>query len=331
MKNLFSFLFFISIGSAVIAQSKEIIIKLDHYYNGEEFIVAEYNSDESETFLVDNQSYLVNGNTPIKFFRMQYYLHINSVMNSNGESTAFNDTYLLVDPSQEEYNIGAYEVSDVNSLLFHLGVAPEVNHNDPTLLESSNPLAPQSPNMHWGWVAGYIFIAVEAMVDEDEDGTLETVLQYHAVDDTYYSELSIANAVVETETTITIYMDVNYDKMFENMNSSEGGVFHGVYDENMELITNIINNEVFTVPVDLNLDEKRISSDVFPNPFTNDIQLFLNENSTIKLFDVLGNLIEVHEFKQGQQHIETEQLLKGMYVLSIESEERHENIKLLKK
>ena len=281
MKNLFSLLLFVFVGSAVFAQPKEIIIQLNHNYNGAEFVLAEYIPNEPETFLVDNQSHIVDVGTSINFFRMQYYLHINSVKSSNGESIEFSDTYLLVDPTQNEYSIGSHEVSDVKELLFHLGVAPEINNNDPALWDASHPLAPQNPSMHWGWAAGYRFIAVEAMLDTDHNDTLETPLQYHVVDNSYYSALNITDAMVETESTITIFMDVNYDKMFENINVSEGGVFHGIFDENLALVNNIINNNVFTVPEDLNLNENHISSDVFPNPFSNEIQLFLNENLSL--------------------------------------------------
>lgn len=317
MKNLFSLLLFVFVGSAVFAQPKEIIIQLNHNYNGADFTV--------------NESYLVDGSTPIEFSRMEYYLHINSVTNSMGTSTDFTDTYLLVNPTQNQYSIGFHEVSDVNTLFFHLGVAPEVNHNDPTLLEASHPLAPQDPSMHWGWAAGYRFIAVEAMIDKNEDGILETVLQYHVVDDAYYSALSIANAVVETETSITFFMDVNYDKMFENINASAGGVFHGAFDENLALVNNFATNDVFTVTENLDLTETTSSNNIFPNPFRNDIQLNLNQNSTVKLFNVLGDLIEVHELNKGQQHIETKQLTKGVYILSIESEGKSETLKLLKR
>lgn len=318
MKHLFSFLLCISIGSALFAQSKEIIFQLNHKYNGSEFTI--------------NEGYLVDGTTPIEFSRMEYYLHINQVTNSLGISMNFNEnTYILVNPSQNEYNIGSHEVSDVNKLFFHLGVSPEVNHNDPTLLEASHPLAPQNPSMHWGWAAGYRFIAIEAMVDKNEDGILETVLNYHVVDDSYYTSLDITDAAVETETSITFFIDVNYDKMFENINTSEGGNFHGVYDENLALVNNIATNNVFTVSENLNLTETIDLNGIFPNPFTNVIQLNLNQNSRVKLFNVLGDLIEIHDFNKGPQHIKTEQLTNGVYILSIENKNTSKTIKLLKR
>ena len=330
MKNLLSFLFFISICSAVIAQSKEIIINLNHYYDGEEFIVAEYNPDESETFLVDNQSYSVNGNTPIKFFRMQYYLHINSLSNNDGDTTYLSDTYLLVNPSQNQYNIGPFEISDVNSLFFNIGVALEVNHNDPSLWNASHPLAPQNPSMHWGWAAGYRFVALEGMIDKNNDGILESVVQYHPVDDSYYSEIITCDGVVETNSTITFFIEANYDKLIENIGTDQGGVYHGVHYENELLINNFVTNEVFTTPSDLELNESRILNLIFPNPFSNKIQFDLNESANIKIYNMIGTLIANYRFEKGSQQISTTNLKHGIYLFSIESKSGTQNIKMLK-
>ena len=193
MKRSISTLTFLLINSLVFGQSKEISIYLYHKYNG-----GDFNYDNT---------YVVDGNTPIKFDRLEYYLHINSLINDNGETTNLSDKYLLVNPSQNHYNIGSYEISNVSTLLLNIGVAPEINHDDPSLWDASHPLAPQIPSMHWGWAAGYIFVALEGMIDENQDGIFETVIQYHAVDDSYYSEIIITDAVVETDTNIE-FLDI---------------------------------------------------------------------------------------------------------------------------
>ena len=317
MNHLFTFLFALTLSTSMFAQTKEVIIKMNHLYNGTPFTI--------------DSTYEVDGGVAIEFSRMEFYLHINSLVNTNNESVELDDSYILVNPEQNNYSLGNHEISDINTLLFHIGVSPEVNHNDPASLENTHPLAPQQPSMHWGWAAGYRFIAIEAMLDKDQDGILEAVIQYHAVDDAYYTSLSISDASVETETSITFHLDVNYDKMFENINASEGGVFHGAFDENLALVNNIATNSVFTVTENLSLTETIVSNGIFPNPFTNVIQLNLKQHSRVKLFNVLGDLIEIQELKKGLQRIETEQLIKGLYILTIESQDTSETIKLLKR
>ena len=93
---------------------------------------------------------------------------------------------------------------------------------------------------------------------------------------------------------------------------------------------NFSRNNVFTVPENLNLKETYVSIAVFPNPFSNTIQLNLNENSIVKVYNSLGLLVDEFKFDKGQQQINTETLLNGIYILSIQSKSGTENTKLLK-
>ena len=93
---------------------------------------------------------------------------------------------------------------------------------------------------------------------------------------------------------------------------------------------NFSRNNVFTVPENLNLKETYVSNTVFPNPFSNTIQLNLNENSIVKVYNSLGLLVDEFKFDKGQQQINTETLLNGIYILSIHSKSGTENTKLLK-
>jgi hypothetical protein len=316
MKTIFSILFSICISAGVNAQTKELIIQFNHNYSGEPFTL--------------NEIYTVDDSTFIELSRMEYYLHVNSVTDYANTTTPFNDTYLLVNTDQNQYSLGDYEVSDISNLSFHIGVAPDVNHNDPALLPSTHPLAPQIPSMHWGWAAGYRFIAIEGMVDKNHDDILETVIQYHAVDDSYYQPTSVTGAAVETESSIVFYIDVNYDKMFEDINASNGDVFHGLHDENQALIENIISNDVFTVTENLNLTEDKLNSTIYPNPFVDVINLELLQESSVKLYNIQGELIEAYRLEKGLNRINNEKLDSGLYILSVETKSSHENIVLLK-
>ena len=79
-----------------------------------------------------------------------------------------------------------------------------------------------------------------AFFDENQDGIFETVIQYHPVDDSYYSEIIITDAVIETDNSIEINLNVNYNKLIENIGTNEGGVYHGIHNENQLLINNFI-------------------------------------------------------------------------------------------
>ena len=60
------------------------------------------------------------------------------------------------------------------------------------------------------------------------------------------------------------------------------------------------------------------------------IQLNLNENSIVKVYNSHGILVDEYKLDKGEQRINTEKLLNGIYIISIHSKLCTENIKLLK-
>ena len=318
MKKILSLTFVILFNYIIKGQNKEVEVVINHLYDG-------------EVLNFDN-TYIVGDNIPIRFDRIEYYIHLNSLFQYQNIATDLIDKYILVNANQNNYNIGDIELldDDLISLNFNIGVEYNLNHADPSLQDSSHPLAPQFPSMHWGWAAGYRFAALEGMIDKNQDSVMETVFQYHPVDDSYYSDTITSEGIIENENNLTIFINANYDRLIENIGTDEGGVYHGIHEENGLLMDNFSRNNVFTVPENLNLKETYVSNAVFPNPFSNTIQLNLNENSIVKVYNSLGLLVDEFKFDKGQQQINTETLLNGIYILSIHSKSGTENIKLLK-
>ena len=318
MKKILSLTFVILFNYIIKGQNKEVEVVINHLYDG-------------EVLNFDN-TYIVGDNIPIRFDRIEYYIHLNSLISNQNIATDLIDKYILVNANQNNYNIGDIELldDDLISLNFNIGVEYNLNHADPSLQDSSHPLAPQFPSMHWGWAAGYRFAALEGMIDKNQDSVMETVFQYHPVDDSYYSDTITSEGIIENENNLTIFINANYDRLIENIGTDEGGVYHGIHEENGLLMDNFSRNNVFTVPENLNLKETYVSNTVFPNPFSNTIQLNLNENSIVKVYNSLGLLVDEFKFDKGQQQVNTETLLNGIYILSIHSKSGTENIKLLK-
>ena len=318
MKKILSLTFFILFNYIIKGQNKEVAVVINHLYDG-------------EVLNFDN-TYIVGDNIPIRFDRIEYYIHLNSLISNQNIATDLIDKYILVNANQNNYNIGEIELldDDLISLNFNIGVEYNLNHADPSLQDSSHPLAPQFPSMHWGWAAGYRFAALEGMIDKNQDSVMETVFQYHPVDDSYYSDTITSDGIIENENNLTIFINANYDRLIENIGTDEGGVYHGIHEENGLLMDNFSRNNVFTVPENLNLKETYVSNTVFPNPFSNTIQLNLNENSIVKVYNSLGLLVDEYKLDKGQQQINTQTILNGIYILSIQSKSGSENIKLLK-
>ena len=318
MKKILSLTFVILFNYIIKGQNKEVAVVINHLYDG-------------EVLNFDN-TYIVGDNIPIRFDRIEYYIHLNSLISNQNIATDLIDKYILVNANQNNYNIGEIELldDDLISLNFNIGVEYNLNHADPSLQDSSHPLAPQFPSMHWGWAAGYRFAALEGMIDKNQDSVMETVFQYHPVDDSYYSDTITSDGIIENENNVTIFINANYDRLIENIGTDEGGVYHGIHEENGLLMDNFSRNNVFTVPENLNLKETYVSIAVFPNPFSNTIQLNLNENSIVKVYNSLGILVDEYKLDKGQQQINAQILHNGVYIISIQSKSGTENIKLLK-
>lgn len=113
------------------------------------------------------------------------------------------------------------QVTSNPSLQFGIGVPGSINHNDPSLFPSSNPLNIAIANdMHWDWNPGYIFFKVEAKVDTIVDGitNCDHNLVYHVGTDSYYSTKTISNLNWTTLDLISYraWLKIDLKNFFEN-------------------------------------------------------------------------------------------------------------------
>jgi hypothetical protein len=112
-------------------------------------------------------------------------------------------------------------VSNPSSIQFGIGVPNAVNHNDPSLFPSSNPLNIAIANdMHWDWNPGYIFFKVEAKADTIVDGVTncDHNLVYHVGTDTYFTSKTISNLTwsAVTSTVNQAWLKIDMKHFFEN-------------------------------------------------------------------------------------------------------------------
>ena len=331
MKSVYTLLFtFLIYSLNSYSQQKEVSLYLSHYYSGENF-------DLDETYAFDDGI-----NCDIS--RLEYYLNINTLISNTGNSITFEDEFytagdaviyytgkqILVNTQKNKYSLGVHDISDLNTMEFHIGVPSEINHQDPAIWANSHPLAPKSPSMHWGWASGYRFIALEAMVDEDSDGVFESVLQYHAVGDALYRVVNQTITTVETEDEIIIYLDVNYENLFTGIDASIGGVFHGDQNQVVGLMDNFATNNVFSNSENLSINKLVSINEISPNPFSNYLTIQLEETSKIKIHSILGTLVYQEVLVKGIVNINTHTFKAGVYIVEIESKNNMISYKLVK-
>lgn len=136
-----------------------------------------------------DKNYTLGTGEIVKITNAHFYLTGIRLMDDEQNITSFADQYFLVNPSVTEIELGEVEAKHYHMLMFGIGVDSLTNHADPTLLDPSNPLAPQVESMHWSWNMGYIFLKIDAEVDIDGDGTFDENLRYHVGFDENYMEL----------------------------------------------------------------------------------------------------------------------------------------------
>ena len=180
---------------------------------------------------------------------------------------------------------------EVEGINFHVGVDSAHNHLDPATYPSTHPLAPQNPSMHWGWAAGYRFIALEGHSGPQTN----QLLQFHCIGDEFYEEMEYE--VNSTGDNHIIELDADYAKLLSQIDVSSGLILHGNLNEIQTLAQNI-KNKVFTVAELTSTEDSEVvrSFNVYPNPSTNGVLYFDIESSigetVLNVNDAYGRTIE---------------------------------------
>jgi hypothetical protein len=95
----------------------------------------------------------------------RYYVSNVTAIRDDGTEQKLSGSIILVDPHQRDYNIGKLPEGSYTGIRFTVGLDSAANHCDPTVFEKGNPLAIQTPSMHWDWNSGYLFMKIEGKVD----------------------------------------------------------------------------------------------------------------------------------------------------------------------
>lgn len=246
-----------------------------------------------------------------KVERLQYYISKISVLHDGGQETSFDDVYALITngaATSSAITLGNHDISSVEKLTFHIGVDEETNHLDPAIYAAQHPLAPKNPSMHWGWAAGYRFIAFEGKCG----AAIEESLQFHCIGDNNYTQVEFEIESIADAGVLDIQIDADYVQALSTIDISSGLVQHGDIGPNVTLAENF-GDKVFSpssTSVNAQETEVNVSMNVYPNPSNGEnIKLELdldNVEATIEVTDIAG------------KKILSQNALNGLNVLSID-------------
>lgn len=204
--------------------------------------------------------------------RAQFYLSEIKLGLPGGGNLPLEGRYLLVDASDPlaRHDLGSWPVDAVSGVTMGLGVDPAHNHLDPTAWPSDHPLYPKNPSMHWGWAAGYTFMALEGKLDADNDGTPETIWQFHSIDDMLYKSIELSGNAASDGDTLRLHFDLDYVRLFNNIPLSANDLInHGSLAPNQQLMANADTASFFSMPAVLGTAQPRRNTwsvTLAPNP-----------------------------------------------------------------
>lgn len=254
--------------------------------------------------------------------RLEYYISDVSLTHDGGQVTVVPDAYVLVNAEAgTNISLGNFPITNLESIEFGIGVSADVNHDDPTLYNSTHALAPKIPSMHWGWASGYRFIALEG----NSGMNLGTDYEFHALGDANFQKQIVITSGVNSGSMLTVALDADYYNAFNSIPVSNGPIKHGEsYPECLQLIDNFktsVFTESMSAPVSI---EENASVDItlYPNPVSDAFKVNLSANinsaTTYKIVDQLGRIIKQDKWIKGQS-ISTLEFSNGVYFIEIQS------------
>lgn len=283
------------------AQSK-VVIQLNHLLDGEVFEMNKASvNDIGNDFMID---------------RCEYYLSSFSITHDGGQVIEIADKYELIDLKGGNpftmIDLGEHDISSLESVQFYFGIEEDVNHGDPAAWPSTHPLAPKFPSMHWGWAAGYRFIALEGL----SGPTLNQQMEFHCIGDEFYKQLTFAADMSATDN-MTVEIDAEYKNMLSSIDISGGVIIHGGFGD-MSLLTKNINQTVFKSKVSTSTTDDKLVNEftIFPNPSAAGI---INLNIDIALDDIQYEVSDMtgRRIMSGQQTSQITINQSGTYIVTL--------------
>lgn len=305
MKTLFIVVLMTASVIASFSQTS-VYLRINHHLGSQPFAI----STPAENNL---------GNT-FSVSRLQYYISEIKVIYDGGKDTTIENKWILADASTttEEF-LGAWNFSNIEGVQFSVGVDPAVNHLDPSQYPSWHPLAPKSPSMHWGWTAGYRFVAMEG----HSGPTLGQTFEIHALGDQNYFITHINTEGKDTlgQRIIDLYGD--YTMALKDIDMSSGLIYHGEAAQGAILLLNF-NTDVFSAqkpigPTGIQQEGKTllhlVRNPIMPNERIS-IKGYVGMNAQVHIMDVFGNTVGRYPVEaNGRVNAKLE--VSGLYLVSL--------------
>lgn len=313
---LFFLLLFGSRISGLQAQNAAISLQIDHRIGNEPLEFGNIYSGSQGAFMVT---------------RLSYYLSGLEIIHDGGQHQAFPDVYLLVHGDQSSYPLGLADIQSIEGVAFNIGVDSVNNHGDPALWPEDHPLAYQTPSMHWGWTSGYRFLAMEGLLDGNQDGNPEKVWEFHVVGDELLTHVEVVFPIpIPASPETVIPLEADYSLLFNGV--SMDNILHGSGSLIQKLMSNFVKGPVFTpgqpvsaiepVVAAVGTSLRIIGANAGPSwLIETDVH---GSDARLILTDMAGHLLRMQELQPGTVRTEWLAPGQGTFVLALFADGRLE-------
>ncbi len=319
MKKLIPFIAACLLFAFNLSAQKNVIFTVKHMLGNEAFV---FNQNASNDI---GQTFIIN--------RVDYYMSKFTIIHDGGQETPVNsDVYILAKGSSNVVaELGSYNVENIEGIKFHIGVESPTNTSDPSVWPAQHPLAPQAPSMHWGWTAGYRFVALEGRAGS----SMTTGFEMHGLWDRNYFEQTIMLEGAETNEGVFIHLDADYTQALKGVNVEAGPIDHGVDATDLTVMENF-RDYVFSpgegFPTSLNEPNSMPSLSIFPNPSHGEVNINLaklkNEVYDITVYGIDGKVIEqINSISNPNYRFNN--ISKGIYFVMVQFENRESLVEKL--
>ena len=300
MNQFFIAISFVLLAYPSFAQSKVVVLEIEHRVGVDTCITG-----------VEGVNNLGN---PFKLGRLEYYMD-EIILVHDGGSVDSSETLALVNGfSKTTLALGTFTIDSLESIRFAIGVNPSLNHLDPTTYTSNHPLAPKSPSMHWGWTAGYRFIAAEGYAGSG----LSNIFEFHGLGDGNYAHLTLpTSGQLIASDTLVISITADYNELFRGLNVGSGLISHGETGAAAKVVHNI-NNHVFSSSegnAALSILDPAATSLVYPNPSNGSFVIESHLGGIYEIIDGLGRRVIKGRLSPGQNRVDLRST--GMFLVRI--------------
>jgi hypothetical protein len=314
MKHFNALLFgLLMLGIGTLSAQNDVKFEIRHFLGGTPFAL--------------NMAAQNNMENDFNVTRLEYYISQIDIAHDGGQVTRIDSFWLLVNAKDPLLaDLGTYNIDQVESISFYIGVEQPFNHLDPAQYPLSHPLAPKAPSMHWGWASGYRFLAIEGFAGSN----LGQLYQLHGLgNENYYQTQVDSPTVTATPNGMVISLDADYAGILHNIDVSSGLIVHGSADEASQALGNmpayVFSPASATTSVDDQLAAPAFR--LYPNP-TSSGYTFLKleepafESLQVQLLDMTGKKLFETSLQPGTAEVRIPVGEAGFYLLSLMQENK---------